>query len=327
MHRKWITSIALVIMAIVWILAPLELLAAEPDDTVAMVNGQAISRLVYDREINGFLRRMAQSGRQPSSINMESARQQVVDNLVAGELLYQESQRLNIAATPSEVDAQVASFRSRFDDMAKLNEALTKADLTDAGLRDIIMRQTSIRKLINQEIAGKIQINDKTAKTYYTEHQDLFHRPHRVKASHILIKVEADDTPEMRQTAQRRAEDVRKKALAGEDFAKLARQYSEGPSKSNGGDLGLFTRDQMVPPFADAAFALKPGETSSVVETPFGYHVIRVTENQPEGVAPFEAVSANITARLRQEEMNRLVEAYINDLRDKADISLNVPDA
>lgn len=326
MHRNGITGIALAIVALVWVLTPLGISAAESTDTVATINGQAISRSVYDREINGFLRRMAQSGRQLASINMDSVRQQVVDNLVAGELLYQESQRLKVAATSSEVDAQVANFRSRFEDMAKLNEALTKAGLTDTGLREIITRQTSIRKLINQEIAEKIQIGDNAANAYYIEHPEMFRRPHRVKASHILIKVEADDPPETRQKAQNRAEDIRKKALAGNDFAELARKYSEGPSKSNGGDLGFFTREQMVPPFAEAAFSLKPGETSGVVETAFGYHVIRVTENQPEGTAPFEEVSASIIARLRQEEMNRRVEAYINNLREKADISLNLPD-
>jgi peptidyl-prolyl cis-trans isomerase C len=301
--------------------------AAATGDSVATVNGQTISRATYDRELNGFLRRMAQSGRQPSSISMDQLRQRVVNNLITGELLYQESKRLALAADTAEVDAQVTKFRSQFNDLAKLNEAMTKAGLTDAGLRDIITRQASIRKLINREIAEKIQISDEAAKTYYGDHQDLFDRPAGVRASHILIKVAADDTAEMRQTARNRADDVRKKALAGSDFAELAREYSEGPSKSSGGDLGFFTRGQMVAPFAEAAFSLAPGEISEVVETRFGYHVIRVAEKRPGGTAPYDEVSESITARLRQEEMNRRLKTYVESLKEKADITISIPEA
>ncbi|MFH1983458.1 MAG: peptidylprolyl isomerase [Pseudomonadota bacterium] len=327
MTRNARFSLALAVVMILWIGLPQRLPAAEPADAVAIVNGQPISRAVYDRELNGFLRRMAQAGRQPSTMDMADVRKQIVNNLVASELLWLECQRLKLVPDAAEIDTQVAAFRGKYDDLAKLNEVLTQVGLTDADLRGIIERQAAIRKLIASKITDKIKISEKDAKAFYNEHLDWFHRPEQVKASHILIKAAADATDEIRKDALKRAEEIRKKALAGDDFAALARQYSEGPNKENGGELPMFSREHMVKPFSDAAFALKPGEISAVVETEYGYHIIRVSEHLPEGSAPFDEVSEGITAKLRQEEVNRRVEAYVEKLKGKAKITLNVPDA
>lgn len=327
MKKNTHLGLILAFFAALWIVLPQRLPAADATDAVATVNGQPISRAVYDRELNGFLRRMAQAGRQPSAMNMADVRKKMVDNLVASELLWLECQRLKLVPGSAEIDAKVAEFRSKYDDLAKLNEVLAKVGLTDADLRGIIERQAAIRKLIDIEITDKIVISDKDATAFYTEHLDWFQLPEQVKASHILIKVDTDDSDEMHKEARKRAEEIRKKALAGDDFAALAREYSDGPSKENGGALPMFSRDRMVKPFSDAAFALKPGDISEVVETEFGYHVIRVTEHLPEGPAPFDTVSEAITARLRQEEVNRRLEAYVEKLKEKAKITLNVPAA
>lgn len=310
-----------------WAVFPQSLQAAGTSDAVAIVNGSEIPRLTFDRELNGFLRRMAQSGRQPSTMNMTMVHQQVVNNLVAGELLWQECQHLKLVPDAAELDAEVAGFKERFKDPAQLKDALTKAGLTEMDLRNIIERQSSIKKLISREITEKIVVSEKDVNDFYTQHPEVFTRPEQVKASHILIKVAADDTAEIREKALARAEVVRKKAVAGDDFAELARTYSEGPSKENGGELPMFSRDRMVKPFSDAAFALKPGDISEIVETEYGYHVIRVAEHLPEHVATLDEVAEGITAKLRQEELNRRVEAYVQKLREKAEITLNVPTA
>lgn len=147
---------------------------------------------------------------------------------------------------------------------------------------------------------------------YYSEHlADRFHEQAQVRARHILVKVPEDADEKTRGEARGRLAALRKRVEAGADFAKLARESSEDPgSAAQGGDLGFFARGRMVKPFEDAAFALGPGQLSEIVETPFGFHLIRADEVRPERDKPYEEVRAQIVsemvtneARLRSEEV------------------------
>jgi peptidyl-prolyl cis-trans isomerase C len=113
-----------------------------------------------------------------------------------------------------------------------------------------------------------------------------------------------------------------KRARAGADFAGLARTYSNDASRQHGGDLGFFPRGQMVPAFEAAAFALQPGQISDVVETPFGYHVIKVTGHRPAQVVPFGQVSAQIEEYLRQEQKQARTRAYVDQLKSKGRVEV-----
>jgi peptidyl-prolyl cis-trans isomerase D len=123
-----------------------------------------------------------------------------------------------------------------------------------------------------------VTVSDEEIARYYNDYQDKFSVPEKVKASHILIKTEEDSTPEAIETAKQKAMDVYRKAAGGEDFAELAKQFSEGPSAATGGDLGTFEKGQMVKPFSDKAFSMKQGEIGEPVKTRFGWHVIKVDE-------------------------------------------------
>ncbi|MCU0615121.1 MAG: peptidylprolyl isomerase [Desulfobacterales bacterium] len=141
-----------------------------------------------------------------------------------------------------------------------------------------------------------------------------------VKASHILIKLDPQADEAQKIEARKKIEDIAKKLSAGEDFAELAKNYSECPSSANGGDLGSFRRGQMVQAFEDAAFSMNPGETSPVVETHFGFHIIKVSEKQPEGTFPLEEVKPQIQQVLTREKVQKLLEKDIENLKSKADI-------
>ena len=121
--------------------------------------------------------------------------------------------------------------------------------------------------------------------------------------------------------------DFSSSGLAGEDFAALATELSEGPSGPKGGDLGFFSRERMVPPFAEAAFALKPGETSDVVQTRFGFHVIKVEKRREAGTVPLAEVKERIRQGLSQEQQQKRIEELLNPLRENAKIVPNAGEA
>ncbi len=121
-------------------------------------------------------------------------------------------------------------------------------------------------------------------------------------------------------SARNKIEEIRKRVAAGEDFAELAVELSEDSSSASGGDLGFFQREQVVQPFADAAFALVVGETSQAVRTDFGYHLIQVTGRKPESLIPFEEIRDRVTQLLEHEKVMQALEELVSELRQHADI-------
>jgi peptidyl-prolyl cis-trans isomerase D len=156
-----------------------------------------------------------------------------------------------------------------------------------------------------KDFAALARPSEDAIKAYYDAHRDdRFTAPEEIRARHILIKLDPNADEKTRATARKKAEDVLAKVKKkGSDFAKLAQQLSEDAgSAAKGGDLGLFSRGKMVPAFDDAAFALEPGAVSEVVETPFGFHVIKVDEKLPGGPKPLETVREEIVQTLADEQ-------------------------
>lgn len=149
-----------------------------------------------------------------------------------------------------------------------------------------------------KDFGGEVEIAEKEIESYYEYNAKMYSQPKQVKAKHILFKVDQDDTEEVKNKVKERAGKVLEKARKGEDFAALAEEYSEGPSKSQGGDLGYFKTGQMEPPFEEAAFALKKGEISDLVQTRFGYHIILVEDIKEAGMTPLAQVREDILAAL-----------------------------
>ncbi|MCL2340344.1 MAG: SurA N-terminal domain-containing protein [Proteobacteria bacterium] len=147
---------------------------------------------------------------------------------------------------------------------------------------------------------AQVTVNDEAIQAYYQEHAATYNTPEQRRARHILFRVTGEDSPETRKFKQTEAEKVLARIKAGEDFAKLARQFSEDGSKDKGGDLGLFARGQMVQPFEDSVFSLKKGEVSGIVETPFGFHIIKVEEIAPAATQTVAEASPSIRKALEQ---------------------------
>ena len=193
--------------------------------------------------------------------------------------------------------------------------------MSEDALAQKITRGVAIEELIKTHIIQEIAVSEEESRAFYDQNASMFEKPEQVKASHILIKTAEDATEDQKMEARKKIDDVRKKAVEGEDFAVLAKEYSEGPSNARGGDLGYFSRGQMVKPFEDVAFALKDGEISDVVETQFGYHIIIVTDHRPASVVDYETAKAQIEERLKQEKKHAPDPAVYRNVARKRPIS------
>ncbi|TYO98675.1 peptidyl-prolyl cis-trans isomerase D [Geothermobacter ehrlichii] len=198
---------------------------------------------------------------------------------------------------------------SLFEDRVKIDQAELEAFFKERIEDFRLPEKISLRYIVFDPAAYEkdVELKQEAIEKYYRRHMDLFDIPEQVRASHVLIRVPRDADEKTRKEKRKLAEKVLEEAKAGKDFAELARTYSDDKaSVAKGGDLGYFKRGTMVAPFEKAAFALQPGELSDIVESPFGYHVIKVTGYIEAGVKPLEDVLDEVKSGLRKELARQL---------------------
>jgi peptidyl-prolyl cis-trans isomerase C len=311
-----ITGLALVLMA-------LPILAAEKQpsgDKAAVVNGSVITHKELERELSRATEQLLQMGRTVSDDQLSGMRKRMLNNLIAYELLYQESKKKGVKVTAAAVDEKVNELKKQYPDEAEFKKMLSSSDLTEADLKSHMKRGLAIEQLMDKEIVQKITVSDKEIREYYDSNLDKFKRPEQVSASHILIKVDPEADKSEKAKARKQIETLQKKVKKGEDFAALAKEHSGCPSNERGGDLGYFGRGQMVKSFEDAAFALKPGQVSDIVETRFGYHLIKAIDKRPPTTVPFDEVKEGIGGHIKQQQVREKVLAYVEELKGKAKV-------
>ncbi|HBA89521.1 MAG TPA: peptidylprolyl isomerase [Geobacter sp.] len=288
--------------------------------TVVRINGTAITRLDVDRAVKVMLaQNQIEQPLPPES--MKEAESAALEQLTSAEILYQEASKLAIKDLDKQIAEKVAQNRSKFKSDAEFEEALKGIDMTAKDLHDFTRKDIVINNFIQTQFASKATATEAEAKKFYDDNMEqYFKKPEVARASHILIGIDEKATAEERKKAKEKAEALLKRIKGGEDFAAIAKSDSSCPSASQGGDLGVFGRGQMVPPFEDAAFGLKPGEVSGVVETQFGYHIIKLVDKQASSAEKFENVKDKITEFLKKEKMQKELSAFIDQLRKTAKI-------
>jgi peptidyl-prolyl cis-trans isomerase C len=309
--------------------------AFSQSDVAVTIDGVDITEDELRKLIEPQLARMTQQNKQLPPTFAQAYRKQLRDwalnQLIRERLLDKEIKKANIVVADDEVNSQVEQMASAQNPpmtMEELKKVVESRGLDFNDLKNQFRKQLGQQKLVSSHIPDDINATEEEAKKYYDENQKRFQSPEQVRASHILIKPVFTESPEdpNQMRAQAKAEALAKtKALLqqikeGADFAELAKANSACPSAPDGGDLRFFSRGRMTPSFEKAAFALETGQVSDIVETSYGYHIIKVTDRKQASTVTFDEVKDRIIQKLAQDKRAELANKYIDSLKAEANI-------
>ena len=302
-------------------------LAPSAEDVIITVDGKDIT---HGEVMQAVQMRMMQLSRQVPAQQLSQLYPKVYkemsEMLVSNILLTQAAEKSSLAVSDEEVAAEIAKIEATVPEGKTLQDMLTenKTDLDEwkSGLRSQIL----IGKLVEELTADVKEATETEISDFYQENIDSFKTPESVTASHILLKFTPEDTEETKAKKKEDLAAIRAEIIAGGSFEESATAHSDCPSSQRGGDLGSFSRGQMVPEFEEAAFSMATGDLSDIVETQFGYHLIKTTDHQAEGIKSFDEVKDQLLSYLTSQKKQESLMAYIETLKGKADIVAHQPD-
>jgi peptidyl-prolyl cis-trans isomerase C len=292
---------------------------AELPEVVARVNGEEIARTEFNKAVQNLEARV---GSPVPADQRNQIFRDVLDQLIGYRLLVQESRTRKVQVTDADLESRLAEIRSQFADEAAFRSALGSQAKTLDDLKRETREGMVIEKMLRDELEPQVQVTDADIQGFYAQNQERFQQPQSVRASHILIPVEPSATDDARAQAKTKVDGLLAQIKGGADFAEMAREHSSDGSAAQGGDLGYFSKGQMVPEFEQAAFALEAGQVSEVVQTQFGYHIIKAVEHRAPRTVPLSEVSERITAFLTQQRQQQLTGAFVTSLRAKGKVEV-----
>jgi peptidyl-prolyl cis-trans isomerase C len=295
---------------------------AQIPPVVARVNGEAIKKWEFDDAVR---RIEARAGSPVPTEKRDEVLRGVLDQLVAYHLIAQESRSRKMGPTDADVDARIAQIKGSFPSEDAFQKGIQAQGLTVDEFRAQARLSLEVAKFLETEVASKVAATDGEVDAFYKQNLDRFKQGESVRARHILIGVPQTAPADARSKARQTAQSVIGQLKRGAAFEEVARKMSSDTgSAQNGGDLGFFPKGQMTPAFEQAAFALKVGQTSGIVETPFGFHIIRVIERRDPRTAPFEEVSGQIKEFLTQGQREKKLDDFVTQFKTKAKIEMLV---
>jgi parvulin-like peptidyl-prolyl isomerase len=285
------------------------------EEVAVMVNDEP----VYNWEIALFLpkieQEMSSQGIPPKGdIVIKATVRRAVDN----RLLAQEARRRGLAPDTARVDQKMSQIEAQRGGRGMIEAELIKAGIGYEQFRSTIVQADLIQVMVETQILPGIAVSDEDVAAFYNENKELFKQQDKVHTRHILFLIPEGATEKQKTNAKIRAIAARERAMAGEDFAELAKELSEGPNAANGGDLGFTARGQMVPSFDAAVWALEVGQISEVVESDLGFHVILLEEKVIGPMVPLDEARKPVEDMLRQNRVGAAIATLLTDLNDNA---------
>jgi peptidyl-prolyl cis-trans isomerase C len=326
----------------------------QPKDVIVKVNGDNVTETqfneLFDKAASNSM--FAQMGmdvkKDKDGFLYLMIKDRVVNELIIKALIDQEVHKRGIKVTKEDTDKELKAIIDKIGSKEKFNEVLKQNGISADQFKKDLVEEVKMKKLVNS--LEKVTITEAQAKKFYNENLSKFKYPDKVRASHILISANEEEikgkitsdpankglTPaEIKakvdkevalklQRAQKILAEVKKDPAS---FAKVATANSEdATSAKQGGDLGFFTQQDMVEPFAKAAFAMKPSTISGIVKSPYGYHIILVTDRMKSGQEPFEKVKGDVEKYLESQGQIKVLETLIESLKKQSKIEYVNPE-
>jgi len=313
-------------------------------NTVIKVNNQNITKAQYEEAFKNAAKnsQLAQMGidipEDDNNLMYLMIKDRVVNELIVKELLRQELEKRNITVSKDDIAKERQKMIDRVGSKDKFNDILKQNGIKNSQFESDLEQEIKMKKLVND--IHPVKVSDSQAKDFYNKNINQFKYPDKVRASHILISANPVEIKEqlrkknpnmtendLNMKVQQEMRARYDKAVAiqkqlknnPDEFESVARNKSDDPmSAKNGGDIGFFAQKDMVKPFADTAFAQKPNTISDVVQTPYGFHIIKVTDRKAAGQQPFEKVKEKIKLYMTAQEQIKALELYLNGLKANA---------
>ena len=298
---------------------PPSLALSQSDEKIeARVNDAILTTSELNKRLEQVYRQYEQTSRgEELRFRKMSARRSAIEGWIENQLILQEAKGMEgFQIDQMEVEKRFDKARTGFETREEFDRALRMEGLDEAEYKRNLEDQYKVQALRYQKIGGFINISPEEIMTYYRDHGDKYRDGEMVRVSHILLSVPegGSDNDSVRRQADKILDELR----GGAEFAVLARKYSQGPRAEQGGDLGYYKKDQMRPKLDEAAFSLKVGENSGIIETDLGYHILKCTGKKEAYQKPLEDLWDEIEDQLFQEEYQRRYDKWIDELRSRA---------
>lgn len=300
---------------------------------VAKVNGVEIQSKTIAFQLN---RAMRENQKNFSPEEQRKIVMAIVDKEIVRELVHQQGKSEQVTIAPELVDKEFKGIMEPYKNKEEFDKALKARGLTEDELKESLKVDLTAKKLIDEQVRGKIKITDADVKKYYESNKEKFSRPDAFRASHIFIAIYPPELvkkftekelherqEELDKAAEKKINSIYEKLKAGGDFAELAKKHShDAGSAPQGGDLDFIYKGVFDPAFDAAISKMKAGETSEVVKTSYGYHLIKLAEIKPSEQASYTEMEVAIQKHLFMEKAQEKVGHYLQGLRKKAKIEI-----
>ena len=289
---------------------------------IAKVNGFEVNKQAVGFELDRLVRFYMSHGMSMQEIkdNLAKLQEKALDQAIGARLLLERSQQLDVPVTVADIDAEIAKVIEQVGGEDNFKKALAAQNISEDDFRKELEKGARVNKLVEQACTGVEEPTEQDVTDFYEAHKSEYVTEPKVLCQHILVKVEENSTSDEKSAAFEKILAIKERIAAGGNFAEEAEKNSDCPSGREGGSLGWFGPGMMVPEFDKVAFEMKKGEVSGVVTTQFGYHIIYKADEQPGGQQTLVDVHDQIKDLLRHEARGKAVDAFVAELRDKAEI-------
>lgn len=285
---------------------------------VAVVNGEIITSQELDQMLRPLYSKYKNAYEGQELIQkMEEARKNAIDQLVERKLVLQEAKKQNVQIDEKDVETRLNQIRKKFDSEDEFYYALEKEGINVDQLRENILEQLLVRTLTRQEVLRSVSVRPKDVTDSYHQNIKDFSEPEMIQLGQILVKKGED-----KDTAYKKIKEVEAKLKAGGSFEALAKEYSQDPYAKEGGTLPFFAKGQLRKEIEEKAFAMEVGQTSDIIESDLGHHIIVLKARKENRVKPLSEAWSEIENDLYQKKMGEVHKKWVEELKKKAHIKI-----
>jgi peptidyl-prolyl cis-trans isomerase SurA len=281
------------------------------------VNSSVITQSQFDARFDQAVR---ESGAPPNAAKGEELKKSVMEELVNEALLEDRAKELDLVTSDAEIEDQIKRLKEQNnvttdEDFAK---ALAQSGLTIDRLRDQLRRTVTLQRVVGREVNSKVDLSDDALRILYEREKETWRVPEKAHLAEVLVS-NGDDPAR----AERRAKEASDLIKGGAKFEAVVRDYSDGATKSRGGELGLVTKGELTAEIDKAVFSLPVGSVSDPIGTKFGWHLVKVIDKIPVSYKPFADVKAELLKREQDTQFQKKLAEYLDKLKRDAIIRVS----